>query len=347
MPRDIAGDPDAGMTLDGSEPSISVIVPLAGWNEDARRSVERLVRLLGPMDACILVPDGFVLAEALPRAVRVVPLAVHGGPAAARNAGAAAASGDILFFVDADVLLAPDAIAIVRAHFRQSQHEALFGSYDDAPDAPAPVSRFRNLLHHFQHQSHAGPARTFWTGCGAIRRSVLEAMGGFSVRYDRPAMEDIELGARLARAGGDIRLNPALQGKHLKRWTLRSMVATDIRDRAIPWARLIYREGGSIAVLNADRRGRLSLAFTTIAAACLVLGLIWPSLFSVGLAAWLALLVNERAFLALLGRVGGARLWAAGTLLLPLHLLCGAIGFGYVTLEVALQHLRGFVHGRR
>ncbi len=339
--------PDGFEGLDLAEPRISVVVPLADWNDDARRCVDRLTSLLGPADECILAPDGFWLTEELPDRFRAAPIAAHGGPAIARNAGAAVAVSDVIFFVDADVLLAHDAIEIVRSHFRQADLAAVFGSYDDAPSVATAVSRFRNLLHHFQHQSHAGPARTFWTGCGAIRRSAFEALGGFSVRYDRPAMEDIELGARLSRSGGAIRLDPALLCKHLKRWTLRSMIVTDIRDRAIPWARLIYREGKSIAVLNADRRGRLSLVLTAIMGASLVLGLIWPSHLLVTLAAWLALLLNERAFLALLRRVGGVRLLSAGALLLPLHLLSGAIGFGYVTLELALQHIRNAVHVRR
>ncbi len=329
-------------------PRLSVVMPLAAWNEDARRCVERVARLLGPGDECILVPDGFPLAAALPASCRVVPLAAHGGPAAARNAGARVAGGDVLFFVDADVLLAEDAVEIVRARFRRTDIAALFGSYDDAPAVATCVSRFRNLLHHFQHQSHAGPARSFWTGCGAVRRRAFEALGGFSVRYDRPALEDVELGVRLAGAGGAIRLDPALLGTHLKRWTLRSMIVTDIRDRAIPWSRLIYREGDAVAVLNADGRGRVSLALTAALMACLILGPVWPALWIAAAAAWLGLLVWQRSFLALLRRCGGWRLMAAGGLLLPVHLASGAIGFGYVTIELFLRWLRDACHaGRR
>ena len=47
---------------------------------------------------------------------------------------------------------------------------ALFGAYDDLPAAPGIVSNFRNLLHHHVHHRNAGPAETFWTGLGAVRR---------------------------------------------------------------------------------------------------------------------------------------------------------------------------------
>lgn len=325
---------------DAAEPRISAVMPLAAWNEDAQRCVERLARLLRPGDECLLVPDGFALTADLPPPCRIVPLAAHGGPGAARNAGARVATGDVLLFVDADVLLAETAVERVRLQFARSDITALFGSYDDAPSAPGAVSRFRNLLHHFQHQTHAGPARSFWTGCGAIRRDAFERIGGFSVRYDRPAMEDVELGARLVHAGGAIRLDPGLLCTHLKRWTLRSMIVTDIRDRAIPWSRLIYREGGSVAVLNADARGRVSVALATGLGACLVLSSFWSSFFIGAAAALIMLLLWQRSFLALLRRCGGWRLLALGSLLLPVHLVSGALGFGYVTAEVVLRRLR-------
>ena len=50
---------------------------------------------------------------------------------------------------------------------------AVFGSYDDEPGAPNLVSQYRNLLHHFVHQTGRTEASTFWTGCGAVRRDAL------------------------------------------------------------------------------------------------------------------------------------------------------------------------------
>ena len=108
---------------------------------------------------------------------------------------------------------------------------ALFGSYDDTPAAPGIVSQYRNLLHHFVHQQgdfHQGirPVHTFWTGCGTIRRDVFLAFGGFDPRlYPRPAIEDIELGYRLTRAGHRIVLARDVLATHMKRWSLVEMIA--------------------------------------------------------------------------------------------------------------------------
>ena len=80
------------------------------------------------------------------------------GPSAARNAGAARATGDVLVFVDADVVAHDDAFHRIRAAFEADPDlAALFGSYDDSPEATGVVSSFRNLLHHHVHQSAGGP----------------------------------------------------------------------------------------------------------------------------------------------------------------------------------------------
>ena len=83
-----------------------------------------------------------------------------------------------------------------------------------APRLQGVVSQYRNLLHHFVHQHGNSEASTFWAGCGAIRRSVFEEMGGFDEqRFPTPSIEDIELGYRLRQAGHRILLDKACRGR--------------------------------------------------------------------------------------------------------------------------------------
>jgi hypothetical protein len=74
------------------------------------------------------------------------------------------------------------------------------------------------------------------------------------------------------------RCDKALQGTHLKRWTLGSLLRTDINARAIPWARLMLTTRQPVEDLNLRRDQRLSAALTALAAVCLLLAPLWTVL---------------------------------------------------------------------
>ena len=198
-------------------------------------------------------------AAAPPEEILVVDGPYEAGPAEARNAGAQRASGDVLVFVDADVIVHRDAFVRIRDAFGSDPGlGGVFGSYDDEPAEGDTVSAFRNLLHHHVHQSSPGPAKTFWAGLGAIRRDVFLEMGGFDDAYGVPSIEDVELGLRVTDAGHRIELAPAIQGTHLKGWTLPGMVRGDVLHRAVPWLALLLKHGRLPTSLNLGWRHRVS-----------------------------------------------------------------------------------------
>ncbi|UJA19166.1 glycosyltransferase family 2 protein [Thermoleophilia bacterium SCSIO 60948] len=250
----------------------------------------------------------------------VVDGPLDGGPAAARNRGAARASTGALAFVDADVVLAPDALDRLRRALSEPGVDAVFGSYDASPEAPGRVSRFRNLLHHHVHSDAAGPATTFWAGLGGVRRDVFERSGGFDAeRYPVPSIEDIELGMRLSSDGARIELRPEIQGTHLKAWTLRSFLATDLLRRGVPWVALLRRRGVGSGALNLGVRHRAGALASVLAAFALVARR--PRILLIALTGQVLLHLR---FYALLGRRGGPGLAAAGVALHALHNLAAA-----------------------
>jgi GT2 family glycosyltransferase len=260
------------------------------------------------------------------------------GPAAARNHGARFASGTVLFFVDADCVLDPAAVGLaVRAI--EDGADAAIGSYDDSPDDPGLISQFKNLYHRYVHQRAESHAETFWTGCGAIRAEVFRSLGGFDeALYPRPSIEDIELGVRLRRSGGAIRMLHAMQVKHLKRWTLAGLIRTDVRDRAIPWTRLIMREGRVPATLNLAPRDRLS-ALLALAAP---LALLLPGRARLAAPAALGVFLGLNADLYRFFAAAGGPAFAARCL--PLHVLyCwySAVGAGIGVALGLLDRRRG------
>ena len=217
------------------------------------------------------------------------------GPAIARNLAAARATGDLLFFCDADVQIQPDTLEHIRRIFTADPGlTALFGSYDDQPGDPGFLSQYRNLFHHYVHQHASEDASTFWSGCGIIRRDVFLELGGFASRYQLPSIEDIELGCLVKQRGGRIRLDKTLQVKHLKRWTLKSLLHSDIIARGIPWTRLIFREGAFLNDLNLQTHNRASVATIYLGLLCVLAGLFQPWLWFGALLAALVLLVLNR-----------------------------------------------------
>jgi hypothetical protein len=260
-------------------------------------------------------------ATAAPEEVVVVDGPAGVGPGGARNDGAERAVGDVVVFVDADVVVHEDAFARIREAFAADPElAAVFGSYDDRPEAPGAVSGFRNLLHHHVHQSAAGPVRSFWAGLGAVRRELFFDAGGFDAdRYPRPSIEDVELGARLAARGARIRLDPDLQGTHLKRWSLMDMVRTDVLDRGVPWVGLLARQRQAPAELNLAWRHRIGTALSIAAVAAVVTRR--PIVTAGSLAALVAL---NRSFYGLLARRRGPTQAVAGVGLHVVHHLAGA-----------------------
>ncbi len=247
----------------------------------------------------IVVDDGSTDGSGEVAAVhgaRLIRREESSGPAVARNAGARAARHPYLFFVDADVCVQADTLRRGAEVFAGDPTvDAIFGSYDTRPGASNLISQYRNLLHHFVHQNSRREAFTFWSGCGAIKRSVFLEMGGFDAGFETASIEDIELGARLRLAGRRVVLVKELQAQHLKRWTLRGMIETDVFQRAIPWTLLLLTQGHLPQDLNLRASQRLSVLFTLALAAMFLLGSwIYQSLLLVPLGVLLGVVLVDR-----------------------------------------------------
>lgn len=305
----------------GGAPRISVVVPVYNDAAHLPECLAALKRAATADTEIIVVDDASTdgsAAQAERAGVTVLRLPRNAGPGGARNQGAALARGEILFFVDSDVAVAPDAIRRVLALFEQRPEvSAAFGSYDASPRAPGLVSQYRNLLHHFVHQQGNPEASTFWSGCGAVRRTVFAEAGGFDEGGFGQVVEDIDLGYRVRRAGHRILLDKDLQGTHLKTWTLRSLIRTDVKLRAIPWSRLIM-EHGSPNDLNLKTDQRLSAALVLLLLVSLLLAPFRPVLLLVAAGAFAAVAVLNRALYGFFLKHRGLRFTAGA---IPLHLL--------------------------
>jgi GT2 family glycosyltransferase len=279
---------------------LSVIVPVRDGARLLRESLPPLLAALSADASLVVVDDGSQdgsgdVARAL--GIRVIRLDVSRGPAAARNLGARDAIGDVLVFLDADVRVHGETLDHLLAPFGDAAVAATFGSYDDSPSSRTAVSLYKNLAHHFVHQRSREEAATFWAGCGAMRRAVFQALGGFDESYRRPSIEDVELGYRLRAAGHRIRLVREAQVTHLKRWRLGSWLRSDLFDRAIPWARLVRAGRALPSDLNFTPRDRAASALVALGWLAAAGALLQPRLFVVAAILFLAATWLDAPFL--------------------------------------------------
>ncbi len=253
----------------GTQLSVSIIIPVYNGGPKFRTCLESILKLNPQPEECIVISDcstddSYEIATEFGMTVLKTP--VQSGPAHARNIGAEAAVGNILFFIDSDVAVPTDASGIISSAFQQNPDlAAIIGSYDDDPLEKNFLSQYKNIFHHYTHQTSKTEASTFWGACGAIRKDLFADAGGFSEKYHNPSIEDIELGYRLKSLGHQILLMKELQIKHLKEWRILSLLKADFFLRALPWSALIFESGTLINDLNTKISDCLSVIFVYLA----------------------------------------------------------------------------------
>lgn len=190
--------------------TISVIVPAhnaAQFIEDCLRAAMPAAEALGA--EVIVVDDASTddtsrLAESF--GVRTVRHERSLGAAAARNHGAQLARGEILVFVDSDVVLPDDTLRKLVDRLRQSPSIHATGAHASPRNlSPNWSAHFVGLRH--SQSFYCQPRRDivglscFQSECGAIRRDVFEHVGGFPEKYDHAGMEDYQFGHEMERLG--------------------------------------------------------------------------------------------------------------------------------------------------
>lgn len=229
--------------MEKNSPRVSVIIPFFNQPELLPKCVESILASTYK-DIEIIVVDDCSTDDSWEKisAQNVMGISTlkNAGPAAARNLGARLARGEFLFFFDSDVSVQPTAIEqAIKLFDENPELAAVFGAYTVEPMYNNFFTVYKNLVHHFTHYISRKRVHTFWAGCGAIRKDVFFKLGGFDEGYSAPCVEDIELGYRLTENGYKVKLDPSIQVTHGKRYNLKSLIMSDLKFRAIPWARLL------------------------------------------------------------------------------------------------------------
>jgi GT2 family glycosyltransferase len=141
------------------------------------------------------------------------------GPAAARNHGAAIATGWLLIFLDDDVVPTSRWLAAhVNGHFGKA-YQVIIGYYPPAPhpelDYAAMTARawWHDKFRDMQRPSHRFSYQDFLSGNCSMRSDLFASVGGFDHAFPC-AHEDYELGLRLLNAGATFIFSAEAEASH-------------------------------------------------------------------------------------------------------------------------------------
>jgi glycosyltransferase involved in cell wall biosynthesis len=314
---------------------VSVVIPNYNYAKTLRACLDSVfAQTLRPLEV-ILVDDASTDDSAdiaLATGATVLRQDRNRGVSAARNTGAAAASGDILFFLDSDVALAPDAIsaavAVLAAH---PDCGCVYGVYDKHPLIDdGPIERYRTLHLHHALTRATGETSSAVFALAAVPRAVFTELGGFDEQLR--AAEDDDYSERLLRRYR-IRRTAAMVGRH------------DESDRLLPTLVEQFHRAQLMpfAVRNRLRRNALvlnrgsGLVAAGLAVLSVPLVLRWPTVALLTAALLVVFAVCDPSLIRFVRREKGLPFLAfflGVHLLVNLALLAGAlVGWSRATLD--------------
>jgi glycosyltransferase involved in cell wall biosynthesis len=237
----------------------------------------------------------------------------HGprGPGYARNRGFELTLGECVAFINADVMVATDALrTAVTCLTEHPEIGAAFGSCEAWPGTRGFLSEYRAMVQRYYHASGAEDRCTFSSACGIVRSNLFEQAGGYDEwHFSRRQLEDFELGQRIRGLGARIVPNPDIRAMHLRKWTLRRMMATEIFDRAVPWMRLVKRQLWQDRASTAGRRlvKNVSIVLSWLSLSFALFGVLRHSLLAylAAITCIVIMLVNNSSRLAFFTRERG------------------------------------------
>ena len=256
------------------------------------------------------------------------------GPGYARNRGAEVSSGDIVAFVDPDVLVLPDTLPrMLRTLAAHPRLDAISASRNATSAAANLVSRYWNLLISFGEQRQLNRAVHLVSDCTAIRRNALVSAGMYDEwRFLSGGLEGIDLGIRLLKKGAGVMLSHDLQITHLKCWTLGALLReawcrSVLLARSLGYQRTRTAAPSEVVVtLSEPMSPPLAVVGTVALTSAFVADPYWLTIGAV--AAGVAILINLPIY-TFFARARSVAFAVAAT---PLHLLVQSIvGVGLCT----------------
>ena len=214
------------MKNNDSVPFISVVIPNRNGDATLPACLGAATSTDYPSYEVIVVDDASTdrsqeVIDGFP--VRLVRLETQKGASAARNAGASAAKGVVIFFTDADCVMPTDTLGSVAAAYKKHPEALIGGTYSTEPadlnnlpegsDNPGFFNRFQAVFVNFSETKRI-PPDYIATHAMIISKKQFEASGGFDEAF-MPILEDVEFSHRLKAQGVRLLMRPGIQVRHI------------------------------------------------------------------------------------------------------------------------------------
>lgn len=236
-------------------PFLSIIIP----NRNGRATIDRCLAAAcafrDDRTEVIVVDDGSTdgsaeIAAQFP--CILLERGVHTGAGAARNAGARRASGEYLFFIDADCILLDSTLAAVRKAISEHAGAVIGGTYTLLPADSDFFSTFQSVYIHY-HETCTAVPDYIPSHAMVVRADVFWSVGGFPEQF-LPMIEDVELSHRLRRAGHRLVSVPDILVRHIFRFSLRRSLVNAFR-KSWHWTRYSLSHGDVFSDSGTASRG--------------------------------------------------------------------------------------------
>jgi len=245
---------------------------------------------------------------------KFIQLEKNGGPARARNIAIDNAIGELIIFVDSDVMFPSDLLARMMNKINTNSDLAGIGSISDPePLNPCFYSRYFALQEYYLIASSAEAGRFLGicTRCGILKRKLFDEYGGFDENHKKPSIEDYQFSLRI-RHEHDIFWDKTFVNKHYfpdSFWKIFKRLHRNTKEMYGVMQNLKVKDTGPYVD---DTRARMCIVLSGV---FFFSGFIFPWLFPVAVMLMAISIFIKRGLLKLFYRHHGLKFTIAGWLL--------------------------------
>jgi len=269
---------------------VSIIIPVHNGEKTIKNCLKSIYESSYNDFEVIVVDDASTdstpqIAKTFP--CKVINLKENKGPATARNLGAKNAEGEILLFIDADVVIKNNTLEKIITNFKTlTEISAVQGVYAHQAYLPNLPTLYKQYHHHLKFKKASKFLNSTSTFCLAVKKKEFKSIGGFDEGFSpTSAAEDVELGLRLNNAGCKIYLNKKIKVTHLKKHSLKSLLTANFRVVSSNIKLMLRQENTKNFPISKNKRHKMTNTLISIILAPLLIIL----LFTFFSAPWLCL----------------------------------------------------------